>query len=399
MSGDPAHRHNSADVNSQAVFDALDRVVAETPLGTQQRADEGGFAAPLEAAAPPARVSIPSPKPVLKVVGAKPVSDHAVADPVPLTRAPKPPPVERVWPSTASELEPFVAENPETYQEPSSIPRRWNVAQVAAIVLGIVAGVELFLLVSQARGRGRGDAVTTPAGSTVTVESTPSGAAIIINGQQRGKTPSTLTLNPGEYAMSLVRGTVARYVPLIVRGETNQHIYFAEAEAEAKAAAAPEPSLASRVTAAAPSFIPPPANTVGGWVSVDAPIDVQLFERGAIIGSNQSDRIMLPIGRHVIEAVNTSLGYKTSSTVQVAAGSVARLRLEMPPGTLNINALPWADVAVDGKRLGPTPLGNVSLSIGPHEIVFTHPQLGERRQTVTVTRNGVNRVSVNLNQR
>ena len=100
-----------------------------------------------------------------------------------------------------------------------------------------------------------------------------------------------------------------------------------------------------------------------------------------------------------IDAVSTSLGYKTSNTVQVSAGSTARLRLQMPPGTLNINALPWADVAVDGKKLGTTPLGNVSLPIGVHEIVFSHPQLGERRQSVTVTRSGVNRVSVDFNQR
>ncbi|MBW8868455.1 MAG: PEGA domain-containing protein, partial [Acidobacteria bacterium] len=57
------------------------------------------------------------------------------------------------------------------------------------------------------------------------------------------------------------------------------------------------------------------------------------------------------------------------------------------------------EVTIDGKRFGPTPLGNVSLPIGSHEIVFTHPQLGERRQTAIVTLNGTNRVSVNLNQR
>lgn len=109
--------------------------------------------------------------------------------------------------------------------------------------------------------------------------------------------------------------------------------------------------------------------------------------------------IRLPVGRHVIDAINTSLGYKTSTAVQVSAGAVARLRLQMPLGTLNINALPWADVAVDGRKLGTTPLGNVSLPIGAHEIVFNHPQLGERRQRVTVTRNAVNRVSVDFNQR
>jgi serine/threonine-protein kinase len=108
---------------------------------------------------------------------------------------------------------------------------------------------------------------------------------------------------------------------------------------------------------------------------------------------------MLPVGRHVITASNPSLGYETTTTMQIAAGSVARVKLDVPSGVLNVNALPWADVTIDGKRLGPTPLGNVSLPIGSHEIVFTHPQLGERRQTVVVTMTGPNRVSVDLNQR
>jgi hypothetical protein len=84
--------------------------------------------------------------------------------------------------------------------------------------------------------------------------------------------------------------------------------------------------------------------------------------------------------------------------VQVSAGSVTRLKLEIPNGILNINAVPWAEVAIDGKPLGPTPLGNISISVGSHDVVFTHPQLGERRQTVLVTLNGINRISVNLNQ-
>ena len=33
---------------------------------------------------------------------------------------------------------------------------------------------------------------------------------------------------------------------------------------------------------------------------------------------------------------------------------------------------------------GTTPLGNLSVPIGTHEIVWHHPQLGDRRQTVTV---------------
>ena len=50
-----------------------------------------------------------------------------------------------------------------------------------------------------------------------------------------------------------------------------------------------------------------------------------------------------------------------------------------------VNALPWAEVSIDGERVGETPIGSVQVPIGTHEVVFRHPDLGERRTTATVT--------------
>jgi len=51
---------------------------------------------------------------------------------------------------------------------------------------------------------------------------------------------------------------------------------------------------------------------------------------------------------------------------------------------VSANARPWADVAIDGKSGGQTPISNLQVPIGVHEVVFRHPRLGERRQTVVV---------------
>jgi hypothetical protein len=51
---------------------------------------------------------------------------------------------------------------------------------------------------------------------------------------------------------------------------------------------------------------------------------------------------------------------------------------------------------VDGREVGETPLGAVELSAGPHVVVFSHPQLGQRRQEVTVRAGETTRVSVDL---
>ena len=58
--------------------------------------------------------------------------------------------------------------------------------------------------------------------------------------------------------------------------------------------------------------------------------------------------------------------------------------------------MPWAEVLVDGRVLGETPLANLQLPIGVHQLVFRHPDLGERAQTVTVRLDGPNRVTADL---
>ena len=51
---------------------------------------------------------------------------------------------------------------------------------------------------------------------------------------------------------------------------------------------------------------------------------------------------------------------------------------------------------MDGTPIGETPIGNRAVPIGRHEIVFRHPELGERRQMVDVTLLAPARVSVDM---
>jgi hypothetical protein len=126
------------------------------------------------------------------------------------------------------------------------------------------------------------------------------------------------------------------------------------------------------------------------------PTDVQVFENGRLIGSSDFERIMLPIGRHDLELVNEPLGYRERRAVQIAAGLTSTIRLELPRGSMAINAIPWAEVFVDGARVGETPIGTITVPIGPHEVLFRHPELGERRLSVTVTTREPLKVGVDL---
>ena len=124
---------------------------------------------------------------------------------------------------------------------------------------------------------------------------------------------------------------------------------------------------------------------MSGWVSVKAPFVIEIREDGQLIGTTETDRLMLASGRHVLEFVNPALGYRESRTVQVRRARSRPLSIELPQGSVNLNASPWAEVWIDGRRVGETPIGNLSVPIGPHEIVFRHPELGEKKQAVSVT--------------
>ena len=136
--------------------------------------------------------------------------------------------------------------------------------------------------------------------------------------------------------------------------------------------------------------------TVGGWVSIRTPVPMQVFEDDRLVGSTDVDRLMLPVGTRRLEIVSEALGYRSRQDVAIKSGQTSTLRLEMPTGTLAVNAQPWAEVWIDGERVGDTPLGNLTRTIGPHDIVFRHPSLGEKRTTVVVTLKGAARVGVDL---
>jgi hypothetical protein len=126
---------------------------------------------------------------------------------------------------------------------------------------------------------------------------------------------------------------------------------------------------------------------------------VQLYENQRLLGSSQTDRIMVPVGRHDLEIVNEALGYKASKVVNVSPGGVATVKLDMPKAAVALNAVPWAEAWVDGERIGETPIGSVSLSIGPHEVVFRHPELGEKRVVTTVTLGTPAKVTVDMRKK
>jgi hypothetical protein len=156
-------------------------------------------------------------------------------------------------------------------------------------------------------------------------------------------------------------------------------------------------SAASAATAVSPK--PQNGTVTPGWLTATAPIPLKVMEGGRVIGSTEVDKLMLPSGEHDLEFANDALGFRVTRHVNISAGKTTVSSIEVPNGSISLNAIPWADVYVDGSYFGQTPLGNQSLQIGTHEVAFRNPNLGERKETVTVTTLAPARLGVDLTKK
>ena len=48
---------------------------------------------------------------------------------------------------------------------------------------------------------------------------------------------------------------------------------------------------------------------VSGWVAVKSPFTIEIFEEGRLLGTTDTDKIMLAAGRHELELVNEPLAF------------------------------------------------------------------------------------------
>ena len=350
---------------------------------------------------------------------------------VPEPPLPEPPPFPRTV-ASASLLESVPDEEPvET--------RNWRSIAALTAIAAIVLGGAGF---AARRFFAPGAPVVTT--GTVSVTTVPPGAQIVVDGQARGLAPLTLSLPAGAHTLELRGGSDVRTMPISVSAgqQISQYVELAKAATFGRLEVRSEPAGAQvtidgtergkspvAVDALAPgehsvvlqsdiatvkqtvtieagqtaSLVVPLASAEGapvsGWISVTTPVDVQVYENKRLLGTTQSDRIMVSAGRHEFELVNEPLGYRVVRTIQVPPGKVASIPVTWPSGTVAINALPWAEVSVDGQRVGETPIGNLTLPIGPHEIVFRHPDLGEQRQAITVSLKTPARVSVDMRKK
>jgi hypothetical protein len=294
-------------------------------------------------------------------------------------------------------------------------------------------------------------AAASPDAGSITVTSDPSGSPVAIDGTERGATPLTVTLAAGSHRIDVGAGAHARSQTMNVTrgGQASVHVALANVPAAGSTAGlgglqiATEPPGARVWIDGEPRGVAPVTvsdlkvgdhavtvrsgsgevvnrnvsvqeATVGtlvismngaaaafasGWLAITSEVPLQVRENGTVVGTTDTPRMLLPAGAHELELVNTGLDYRVVRSVRITAGQTTSLGLRAPSGTLSINALPWAEVWINGQRAGETPIGNFSIAIGTHELLFRHPELGEQRMTVTVGAATPRRVGVDMRKR
>jgi hypothetical protein len=205
------------------------------------------------------------------------------------------------------------------------------------------------------------------------VETDPPNLRVLVDGVVRGLTPLTIeAIEPGDHQVTV--GADAAALHRTVSVHSNERVTLIISKVEE-------------------------ASTAAGWLAVSSPIALQLREGDRIVGTTDAPRVMLPSGERDLVLVNESLGFLVRHRVTIAGGKTARLAIDVPKGTLSVNAQPWAEVWLDGRSLGQTPIGNINTPIGSHDLVFRHPQLGERHDTIVVDLKQPARVAVDMRKK
>ena len=330
--------------------------------------------------------------------------------------------------------------------EITSRPKVRNWRNIVLALLGIAVLGQGALMAYWTMTRGGLAAITRQTGN-VTVTSEPVGSPVSIDGAVRGQTPLTVALEAGAHSVVVGTGALARSQGVNVTrgGDASVHVELPAVVAApavtgtAVLQIATEPAgarvwvdgesrgiapltvsnlnagdhavtvrtgsgdpinrtvtIQEGATASLIVTMPGAGSFASGWLSIDSLVPLQVMEKGALLGTTEMPRIMLSAGSHELELVNNSLGFRSTRSITIAAGQTANFAVVPPRGTLSLNALPWAEVWIDGARIGETPIGNYSLPIGNHEVLFRHPELGEQRKTVTVGTKGPVRIGVDM---
>jgi len=147
----------------------------------------------------------------------------------------------------------------------------------------------------------------------------------------------------------------------------------------------PEPERAPAPVAEAPAPIdvarpaPKPPRPPSAWLSVETSRPITVLLDGVAMGSAPLKRTRVAPGEHRLTLEGS--GQARNVTFNARAGEEIIRRESFRSGVLNVTVEPWADVFLDGTRLGQTPLVR-EIWEGSHALKLVGPNGASRRMDI-----------------
>jgi hypothetical protein len=198
----------------------------------------------------------------------------------------------------------------------------------------------------------------------IRVQSTPSGAEVILDGKSRGNAPIDLKDVPtGTHTVELhgASGTVKTTVTV-----------------RAGARATVDETIAP------------------GFLTILSRIPLEIYLGGKRLGTTEDEKISLPPGAHRISVVNSKFGFRSELNIEIKPGEVTAYTASPPTGRIVVNTAAGAEIFVEGEKFGVAPMGELELPVGVREIMVRHPELGEKSVRMDIKRDQTNEITLPL---
>jgi serine/threonine protein kinase len=246
-----------------------------------------------------------------------------------------------------------------------SRPRRWK-GGVGALLIGAIAVIAIGLLAHR-------PPPADPAGTPPPERSAPAPPSL-------AATP-TPAASPAPIPVPSVAPTpvqVATPTPVVTPAPTPIHRPTTSRSPSAPVASSEEPTSGVH-----PS--PGAGDLAGqeGFLTLRSDPWCDVYLDGTKIGMTPLFRAPVPAGPHELTLRNDVAGARRQLSVEVAGEGELKETIHFPHGFLVVRAKPWAQVFLDGRPLGVTPLQPQPVVEGPHQVRLVNPEL-QRDETRSV---------------
>ena len=169
----------------------------------------------------------------------------------------------------------------------------------------------------------------------IRVQSTPSGAEVLLDGKSRGTAPIDLKDVPaGTHTVQLqgANGTVKTTVTV-----------------RAGARATVDETIAP------------------GFLTIVSRIPLEIYLGGRRLGTSEDEKISLPPGAHRLTVVNAKFGFRSELSVEIKPGELTAYNASPATGRIIVHTAAGAEILIEGEKVGVAPMGELEVPVGVRE--------------------------------